>query len=75
GVSVDTIALGKLTVAGVIRPGMDFFSRPELRVFVTGAAWNNGAKTAQNPANPIGGFASAGDNAGLTAGVQAETWW
>jgi len=75
GTSVDTIALGKLTVAGVIRPGMDFFSRPELRVFVTGAAWNNGAKVAQNPTNPIGGFGSAGDNAGLTAGVQAETWW
>jgi maltoporin len=35
-----TEVLGKLTVAGLIRPAADFWARPELRVFVTTAAWN-----------------------------------
>lgn len=64
-----TGVLGKVTVAGLIRPGMDFWARPELRVFVTGAVWNENIKGA------VGGPAFAGDTAGLTAGVQAEMWW
>jgi maltoporin len=63
-----TGVLGKLTVAGLIRPGMDFWSRPELRAFVTAAAWNADA-------GAVGGAAYAGDKAGVTAGVQAEMWW
>lgn len=66
-----TEVLGKFTVAGLIRPANDFWARPELRVFVTTAAWNN----AVNDFGGTGGAAFAGDNAGLTAGVQAEAWW
>jgi maltoporin len=66
-----TEVLGKVTVAGLLRPAADFWARPELRVFVTTAAWNG----AVNTAGGTGGAAFAGDNAGLTAGVQAESWW
>jgi maltoporin len=66
-----TEVLGKLTVAGLIRPAADFWARPELRVFVTTAAWNG----AVNDAGGAGGAAFAGDNAGVTFGVQAESWW
>ena len=69
GTTVDTGVVGKLTVAPLIRPGMDFWARPELRAFVTAAAWNNAVKGA------VGGPAFANDNFGLTAGVQMESWW
>jgi maltoporin len=71
--------LGKLTVAGLVRPAADFWARPELRAFVTAAAWNTALKgaggvgfdpNAQPSPNPF-----AGDNIGLTAGVQLESWW
>jgi maltoporin len=77
GTSLGT--LGKLTVAGVVRPAADFWARPELRVFVTAAAWSDALKgargvgfdlNAQPSLNPF-----AGDNFGLTAGVQMESWW
>jgi maltoporin len=66
-----TEVLGKVTVAGLIRPAADFWARPELRIFVTTAAWNG----AVNDAGGAGGAAFAGDNAGVTFGVQAESWW
>lgn len=66
-----TNVLGKLTVAGLIRPAADFWARPELRVFATLAGWNS----AVNNAGGTGGAAFAGDNVGATFGVQAESWW
>jgi maltoporin len=48
---------------------MDFWSRPELRAFVTTAFWNDSIKGA------VGGPAYATDTFGLTAGVQMESWW
>ena len=75
----DLGVLGKLTVAPLIRPAMDFWARPELRAFVTAAFWNDAIKGANgvgsggigNPApNPF-----ANDNFGVTAGVQMESWW
>ncbi|HEY6176973.1 MAG TPA: carbohydrate porin [Kofleriaceae bacterium] len=69
GTTVDTGFVGKLTVAPMIRPGMDFWARPELRAYVTTAFWNNAVKGA------VGGPAFANDNFGLTAGVQMESWW
>jgi len=68
GATVDTGVLGKLTVAPLIRPGTDFWARPEIRAYVTAAFWNDAA-------GAVGGAAFAGDNFGLTAGVQAESWW
>lgn len=69
--------LGKLTVAPLIRPGTDFWARPELRAFVTFATWNQGAKdiATASMSGPIGGAAFANDTFGVTAGVQAESWW
>lgn len=64
-----TGVLGKLTVAPLIRPGMDFWARPELRAFVTLAGWNDNIK------GQVGGRAFANNNVGLTAGVQVESWW
>ena len=74
--STDMGFVGKLTVAPVIRPGMDFWARPELRVFATAAFWNEGARLAGIAAgSPIGGAAYANDKFGLTFGVQGESWW
>jgi maltoporin len=68
GAATETGLLGKLTFAPVIRPGADFWARPELRAFVTAAFWNDAA-------GPIGGVAHAGDTFGISAGVQMESWW
>ena len=65
----DTGFVGKLTIAPLIRPAMDFWARPELRAFVTAAFWNDAVKGA------VGGPEYAGDTFGLTAGVQVESWW
>jgi maltoporin len=62
-----TAVVGKFTVAPLIRPGMDFWARPELRAFVTLATWNDAGQT--------GGASSAGDKVGATFGVQGEAWW
>jgi maltoporin len=64
----DTGVLGKFTVAPLIRAGSDFWARPELRLFATVATWNDAAGN-------VGGAAFAGDQVGLTVGVQAESWW
>jgi maltoporin len=67
--STNTGFLGKLTVAPLIRPGTDFWARPEIRAYVTTAFWNDTIKGA------VGGPAYATDTFGLTAGVQMESWW
>lgn len=68
----DAGFLGKLTVAPLIRPGMGFWARPELRAFVTAAFWSSSLKGAVGgaPGNPY-----AADTFGLTTGVQMESWW
>jgi maltoporin len=65
----DTGFVGKLTVAPLIRPGMDFWARPELRAYVTAAFWNDAVQ------GVVGGPAYTDDTFGLTAGVQMESWW
>jgi maltoporin len=75
----DVGVLGKLTVAPLIRPGADFWARPEIRAFVTLAAWNDPIKGFTDATNVVhlgvGGRAFVDDNIGMTAGVQAESWW
>lgn len=61
--------LGKLTVAPLIRAGNSFWSRPEIRAFVTAAFWN------ENFQGAVGGAPYADDKFGLAFGVQAESWW
>jgi len=64
-----TLWLLKTTGAIILRTGHAFFSRPELRIFATGAYWASDAK------GQVGGPAFAGDTAGATFGIQAESWW
>lgn len=61
--------LVKSTIALQIGAGREFFSRPVLRAFLTYANWTNGYK------GLVGGVPYQNQNAGLTFGVQAESWW
>ena len=61
--------LGKLTVAAVIKPSGAFWSRPELRAFVSAYHWM-GEPGYYSP-NGVG----AGEDWSFSFGVQAETWW
>jgi maltoporin len=65
----DMGMLGKVTVAPAIKAGNGFWSRPEIRAYVTGAFWNDAIQ------GQVGGAAHAEDNFGLSFGVQAEHWW
>jgi maltoporin len=65
----DMGMLGKLTVAPAIKAGNGFWSRPEIRAYVTAAFWNDAIQ------GQVGGAAHAEDNFGLAFGVQAEHWW
>jgi len=62
--------LWKVTFAPlVISRGEKFFSRPQLRAFVTYAGWTDGFK------GYVGGTPYADDTRGLSYGIQAESWW
>jgi maltoporin len=65
--------LTKLTVAPTLAKGEGFWARPELRLFVTRAWWNQAADAAAGGA----GLAGRGDGKtnGTSIGVQVETWW
>lgn len=66
--------LGKLTVAPAIKAGNGFWSRPEIRAFVTAAFWNDAIQTTA-AGNGVGGAAYLDKTFGLSFGVQAEHWW
>lgn len=61
--------LAKSTVALQIASGRDFFSRPVVRAFITYANWTDGYK------GFVGGIPYQNQNAGLSFGLQAESWW
>jgi maltoporin len=61
--------LWKITLAPQISRGGKFFSRPQLRAFVTYAKWSDGFR------GLVGGETYANDLEGLSYGLQAETWW
>ncbi|HET7107920.1 MAG TPA: carbohydrate porin [Candidatus Acidoferrum sp.] len=61
--------LVKSTVALQIASGRDFFSRPVVRAFLTYANWTDGYK------GFVGGIPYQNQNAGLSFGLQAESWW
>ena len=77
--------LFKVTLAPAIvpapGPGGAFFTRPELRLFVTYATWNKASQTDNMVGQ--GTCASTGtstsvfkcDTSGLTFGAQVEAWW
>ena len=62
--------LDKLTIAPTLSVGPDFYSRPELRFYVTASSWNDAAAAA-NAAT----FGAGGKTSRTIAGVQYEVWW
>jgi maltoporin len=62
--------LSKLTVAAALALAEDFWSRPELRFYVTKANWNQAAALA-NAAT----FGTGGKTSRTLVGVQYEVWW
>lgn len=62
--------LNKLTVAPTLAVGQDFWSRPELRFYVTRANWNAAAAAAN-----ASGFGQGGKTSRTLVGVQYEIWW
>lgn len=57
--------LTKVTIAPTLSTGPDFWTRPELRFYVTSAKWNDAAK---------GGVGIADKSSGTSYGAQVE-WW
>lgn len=62
-------SLHKLTISPMLRVGNNFFARPELRTFVTWAWWGKQFE------GLVGGPSYVNRTAGLSAGVQLESWW
>jgi len=65
----STRDLKKLTLAQQWSAGNSFWARPQIRVFATYAQWDGGRYQAASES------IDAGDDDGLTFGVQAEAWW
>jgi maltoporin len=62
--------LWKVTFAPlIISRGEKFFSRPQLRLYVTYAGWSDDFK------GLVGGTPYEDDTRGLSYGLQAEAWW
>ena len=62
--------LDKLTIAPTLSTGPDFYSRPELRFYVTASTWNDAAAAANAST-----FGAGGKTSRTVAGVQYEIWW
>ncbi len=69
----ETQKLTKFTFAPTLSTGPGFFTRPELRLYVTTAKWNAPANAAAGAA----GLTGLGDNKtrGTSYGAQAEIWF
>jgi maltoporin len=72
--SPDTMRLTKLTIAPTITVGEDYWSRPELRLFVSYGKWNDAATKAVNAFNNQGPVYGS-NTSGASAGIQLEAWW
>jgi maltoporin len=70
----QTARLTKVTLAPAIALGEGYFSRPELRLFVTYGKWNGAATPLVNASNH-GGPVYGNATSGTSAGVQVEAWW
>ncbi|MFN3375980.1 MAG: carbohydrate porin [Burkholderiaceae bacterium] len=62
--------LSKVTLAAAIAMSEDFWSRPELRLYVTKANWNQAAAQANAST-----FGANGKTSRTLVGVQYEVWW
>lgn len=74
-----TQKLTKITFAPTLAMGKDYYSRPELRAFVTYAKWNDAAQQSADLLNPGSTLSSSGIFGGKTngtsVGLQVETWF
>jgi maltoporin len=64
-----TQRLHKLTIAPTLALRRDFWSRPELRFYVTRVAWNEAATVANSAT-----FGAKGRRSSTLMGIQ-YTWW
>lgn len=75
----DTTAsqkLTKFTLAPTLSTGPGFWNRPELRLYVTTAKWNDAANAAAGANGLIGASAAtANKTSGTSYGFQAEMWF
>jgi maltoporin len=62
--------LNKVTIAPTLSVGEDFWARPELRLYLTKANWNDAAAMANAST-----FGQGGKTSRTLAGVQYEIWW
>jgi maltoporin len=65
----DAARLTKFTFAPTLSTGPGFMTRPEIRLFVTTARWNDAA------GNVTGLAALEGDTSGTSYGIQIEHWF
>jgi maltoporin len=70
----DTLRLNTITIAPTITAGKGYWSRPELRAFVTYAKWNDPATAALNANNNAGPAFGSATN-GTSVGLQVEAWF
>ena len=70
----DDMRLSKITFAPTISAGKGYWSRPELRAFVTYAKWNYAATAAVNASNNSGPVYGS-NTSGTSIGIQLETWF
>ncbi|MET0332874.1 MAG: carbohydrate porin [Rhizobacter sp.] len=69
----ETQKLTKFTFAPAIATGPEFFKRPEIRLYVTTAKWNQAANAAAGP-DGLTGLAN-GKTRGTSFGLQGEIWF
>lgn len=71
-----TQQLTKITFAPTLTAGRGFWTRPELRGFVTYAKWNRAAQLAATPGSTLSGTGVFGGNtSGTSVGLQVEAWF
>lgn len=66
--------LTKITIAPTLAMDQSYWSRPELRLFVTYGKWNDAATAAVNASNNSGPVYGS-NTSGASVGLQVETWW
>ncbi len=72
----DTQQLTKITFAPVLTAGKGFWTRPELRAFITHAKWNTAAQAAAAAGSTLSSTGVFGSStSGTSYGVQVETWF
>lgn len=68
--------LTKFTFAPAITSGKGYWSRPELRAFVTYAKWNKAAQAAASAGSTLSSTGVFGGSTnGTSYGFQVEAWW